>query len=78
MRYSIKQNKIVVYVYTVQPAHSGILKTWIKLSYMRYAIYFCVTTLITCQKFVLCIWDGQLKQHLLIEFTDFTYIQGFS
>jgi len=45
-----------------------------KIGYMGYAIYFCVTTLITCQKFMLCIWDGQLKQRLLIEFTDSTYI----
>jgi hypothetical protein len=40
---------------------------------MGYGVYFCVTTLITCQKFMLYIQDGQLKQHLLIEFTDTAY-----
>jgi hypothetical protein len=41
---------------------------------MVYGIYYCVTTLIMCQKCMLCIQDGQLKQYLLIEFTDSTYL----
>lgn len=73
----MKQNEIFIYVYAVKSAPTGISKIRILLISDRYAFntfltldkniphgmdhLFCAITLITCQKFILHVQDGELK-----------------